>query len=113
MRRWVAVLLVTLICLCTGCAKYYYQEDKSFAECKKDRAGCVAELNKRLDVDVQSRRPGGYEYKFVEDCMKRRGYRLVTEGKLSLGAKRQDPAQTLRGILYGQRRGIAGTVDEE
>ncbi len=111
MRRWVAVLLVTLICLCTGCAKYYYEEGKSFAECGKDRAGCMVELNKRLAV--QSRRPGGYEYKFIEDCMKHRGYRLVTEGKLPLGAKRQDPAQTLRGILYGQRRGIAGTVDEE
>ena len=111
MRRWVAVLLVTLICLCTGCSKYYYQEGKSFVDCKKDRAGCMAELNKRLAV--QSQRPGGYEYEFVEECMKKRGYKLVTEGELPLGAKRQDPAQTLRGILYGQRRGIAGAVDEE
>ena len=111
MRCWVAVLLVTLICSCTGCAKYYYQEGKSFADCRKDHADCTAELNKRLAM--QSRRPGGYEYKFMEDCMKHRGYGLVTEGKLPLGAKRQDPAQTLRGILYGQRRGIAGTVDEQ
>ena len=111
MRRWATVLFVTLTCLCAGCAKYYYQESKTFVECKQDRAGCIAELNKRLAV--QSRRPGGYEYKFMEDCMKRRGYRLVTEGKLPLGAKRLDPAQTLRGILYGQRRGIAGTVDEK
>ncbi len=111
MGRWVAVLLVTLTCFCTGCAKYYYQEGKSFVECKEDRAGCRVELNKRLAV--QSRRPGGYEYEFIEDCMKNRGYKLVTEGKLPLGAKRMDPAQTLRGILYGQRRGIAGTVDEE
>ncbi len=111
MRRWVAVLLVTLTCFCTGCAKYYYQEGKSFTECANDRTGCIAELNKRLAV--QSRNPGGYEYEFIEDCMKNRGYKLVTESKLPLGAKRQDPAQTLRGILYGQRRGIAGTVDKE
>ena len=111
MRRWVAVLLVTLICLCTGCAKYYYQEGKSFADCAKDRSGCTVELNKRLAV--QSRRPGGYEYEFIEDCMKHRGYALVTEGKLPLGVKRQDPAQTLFGKLYGQRRGIAGTLEDE
>ncbi len=111
MGRWVAVLLVTVVCLCTGCAKYYYQEGKSFAECAEDRSGCIAELNKRLAI--QSQRPGGYEYEFIEDCMKNRGYRLVTEGKLPLGVKRQDPSQTLRGFLYGQRRGIAGTVGEE
>ncbi|MHC4432266.1 MAG: hypothetical protein ACYTBS_10535 [Planctomycetota bacterium] len=111
MRRWVAVLLVTLTCLCTGCAKYYYQEGKSFSDCKKDRADCTVELNKRLAV--KSQRPGGYEYKFIEECMKNRGYDLVTEDDLPLGAKRQDPAQTLRGILYGQRRGIAGEVDDE
>ena len=111
MRCWVAVLLVTLTCLGTGCAKYYYQEGKSFNECKKDCVDCMTELSKRLAVQSQS--PGGYEYRFIEECMKDRGYRLVTEDKLPLGAKRQDPAQTLRGILYGQRRGIAGTLDEE
>ncbi|MHC4582349.1 MAG: hypothetical protein ACYS14_12910, partial [Planctomycetota bacterium] len=61
----------------------------------------------------KSQRPGGYEYKFIEECMKNRGYNLVTEDELPLGAKRQDPAQTLRGILYGQRRGIAGEVGDE
>ena len=110
MKCWTFVLLVVLVCSFSGCAKYYYQEGKSFTQCQKDRADCMAELNKRLAV--QSRRPGGYEYKFIEDCMKRRGYELVTEGKLPLGAKRQDPAHTLRGILYGQRRGLAGAVDE-
>ena len=110
MRCWAAVLLVTLTCFCTGCARYYYQEGKSFADCENDRSGCIVELNKRLTV--QSQRPGSYEYKFIEDCMKHRGYRLVTEGKLPLGVKRQDPDQTLRGVLYGQRRGLAGTLDE-
>ena len=111
MRCWAGVLLVILVCFCSGCAKYYYQDGKSFVQCQKDRAECNVELNKRLAV--QSKRPGGYEYKFIEECMKNRGYGLVTEGKLPLGAKRQDPAQTLRGILYGERRGIAGSVDEE
>ena len=111
MRCWAFVLLVILVCSCSGCSKYYYQEGKSFVQCQKDRADCVVELNKRLTV--QSSWPGGYEYKFIEDCMKSRGYGLVTEGKLPLGVKRQDPAHTLRGILYGERRGMAGAVDEE
>ena len=111
MRRWAGILLVILVCFCCGCAKYYYQDGKSFVQCQKDRAECKVELNKRLAV--QSKRPGGYEYKFIEECMKNRGYELVTEGKLPLGAKRQDPAQTLHGFLYGQRRGIAGSVDQK
>ncbi len=111
MRRWAGILLVVLVCFCSGCAKYYYQEGRSYPQCLKDRADCLTELNKRLTV--QSKSPGGYEHKFIEDCMKRRGYKLVTEDKLPLGAKRQDPAQTLRGMLYGQRRGIAGAVEGE
>jgi len=111
MRCWAGVLLVVLLCLCSGCAKYFYQEGKTFDQCLKERAECVKELNKRLAVRTKS--AGGYEHKFIEDCMKRKGYRLVTEDKLPLRAKRQDPAQTLRGILYGQRRGIAGEVDDE
>ena len=111
MRCWAGILLVILVCCCSGCAKYFYQEGKSFTQCLKDRVECLKELNKRLAV--QSKSPGGYEHKFIDDCMTRRGYRLVTEDKLPLTAKRQDPAQTLRGILYGQRRGIAGEVDEK
>ena len=110
MRCCAGVLLVILVCFCCGCAKYYYQEGRSFDQCRTDRAECVVELNKRLAV--QSKSPGDYEHKFIEECMKSRGYKLVTEGKLPLGAKRQDPEKTLRGILYGQRRGIAGSVEE-
>jgi len=111
MRCWACVLLVILACFCCGCAKYYYQDGKSFAQCQKDRAECLKELDKRLAVKSKSH--GDYEHKFIEECMKSRGYRLVTEGKLPLGAKRQDPPKTLYGILRRQRRGMAGSVDEE
>ncbi len=104
-------LFLCLICLQAGCDKYYYQEGKTFKECAKDRHECVAELKERLGV--VSRRPGSYEYKFIEDCMKHRGYRLVTEDKLPFGVKRLDPDQSMRGKIYGYRRGIAGTMDEE
>jgi hypothetical protein len=111
MKSFPVLLLLGLICLFAGCAKYYYQEGKSFNECAKDRADCVAELQKRL-AD-QSQKAGAYEHKFMEDCMEQKGYRLVTENKLPLNAKRQDPDSSLKGYLYGYRRGIAGALDEE
>jgi hypothetical protein len=111
MKSFAVLLSLVLICLFTGCAKYYYQEGKSFNECAKDRADCVSELQKRL-AD-QSQKAGGYEHKFMEDCMQRKGYRLVTEDDLPLYDKRQDPDSSLRGFLYGYRRGIAGALDEE
>lgn len=107
----VAMLLACLVCLPAGCAKYYYQEGKTFEACSKDRMDCLTELKQRLDT--VSRRPGDYEYKFIEDCMKRKGYRLVTENKLPLDVKRQDPDTSLQGQLYGYRRGIAGTLAEK
>ncbi len=105
------LLLLGLIFLFAGCSRYYYQESKSFNECASDRADCYAELQKRLAV--QTKRPGDYEHKFMEDCMKRKGYKLVMENELPLEVKRQKPDTTMRGYLYGYRRGIAGALDEE
>ena len=108
----IAVLLsLCLICLLAGCAKYYYQEGKTFGECSSDRADCMAELKKRLGSEFQIR--GSYEYQFMEECMKQKGYGLVTENKLPLDVRRLDPDRQLRGYLYGARRGIAGSLDEE
>lgn len=111
MKNFALLLLLCLAYLSGGCDKYYYQEGKTFKECAKDRHECVADLKERLGV--VSRRPGGYEYEFIENCMKRKGYRLVTERQLPLGVKRLDPDQSMRGKIYGYRRGVAGTVDEE
>ena len=111
MKSSAFLLLLGLICLFAGCAKYYYQEGKSFNGCERDRADCIDELQKRL-YD-QAKRSSGYEYKFVEDCMEHKGYRLVTENKLPLNVKRHDPDTSLQGYLYGYRRGIAGALDEE
>ena len=111
MKIFAAQLLACLICLSAGCAKYYYQEAKTFDECAMDRADCLAKLKQRLGT--VSQRPGDYEYKFIEDCMKRKGYRLVTENKLPLDVKRLDPDPSLSGQLYGYRRGIAGTLADK
>jgi hypothetical protein len=111
MKGFAVLLLLGLICFFTGCTQYYYQEGKSFNECASARKDCYAELQKRLADD--SRSSIGYENKFMEDCMKRKGYRLVTEDKLPLEAKRQDPDSSLKGFIYGYRRGIAGALDEK
>lgn len=111
MKISVALLLACLICLSAGCAKYYYQEGKTFEECAKERVDCLDELKERLGT--VSQRPGNYEYKFIEDCMKRKGYKLVTERQLPLDVKRLDPGSGLRDQLYGYRRGIAGTLTKE
>ena len=111
MKNSLVLLVLVFICLFAGCAKYYYQQGKSFDECASARRDCYAELNKRLAAQTQ--RSGGYEHKFMEDCMAKKGYELVTEDDLPLDAKRQDPDSTLKGFLYGNRRGIAGALDEE
>ena len=111
MKSFAMLFFWVLICLFSGCAKYYYQEGKSFNECASARKDCDAELQKRL-AD-QSHSSSGYEHKFMEDCMAQKGYELVTEDKLPLDAKRQDPDSSLKGFLYGYRRGIAGALDEE
>ena len=111
MKSSLVLLMLVFICLFAGCAKYYYQEGKSFNECASARKDCVAELQKRLADQTQ--KAGGYEHKFMEDCMAQKGYMLVTEDKLPLDAKRQDPDSSLKGFLYGYRRGIAGSLDGE
>ena len=109
MKVFTVLFLLGLICLPGGCAKYYYQESKTFEECKRDQEECFSALKKRMGSQI----PGDYEYKYMEECMKSRGYRLVTEDKLPLDVKRQDPDTSLEGQLYGRRRGISGTLDTE
>ncbi len=105
MKTLIGVLLLFLICLSAGCTQYYYQEGKSFEECKKAREDCLRELAKYTPSPTY----GNYEYKFMEECMKQKGYRLVTEDKLPLRIKRADPGQRDTWRL----RGIAGTLEEE
>jgi hypothetical protein len=106
MKNLVVLLLLCMVCTITGCAKYYYQEGKSFAACKRDCEECWIELKRRADYEM----PGAYEHKFMDECMKQKGYRLVKESKLPLDVKRQDPSPTIVGRAYEGRRGLAGTV---
>ena len=109
MKSWSALAFAVMICLCGGCARYYYQEGKTFEQCKQDYEACEAELAKR----VTNEKPGAYEHKFLEHCMTQKGYITVTEGKLPLSVKREDPDLSLRGLIYGRRRGLAGALEEQ
>jgi hypothetical protein len=106
MKRITVLLLLCMVCSIAGCGKYYYQEGKSFSACERDCSDCLIELKRRADWDM----PGAYEHKFMDDCMKEKGYGLVTERKLPIDVKRQDPATTLYGRVYENRRGLSGTI---
>lgn len=96
-------ILMLLVMPLGGCVNYWYQEGKSFDQCKADIEQCRAELAKYSDLT----NIGSYERKFVEDCMKTKGYNLVTGDKLPMKAKREDPDTS----LYWRLNGVAGRID--
>jgi hypothetical protein len=109
MKSWIALVLAVVFFFCGGCAKYYYQEGRTFEQCKIDCEDCAAELAKR----VTNEKPGAYEHKYMEHCMTQKGYITVTEDDLPLSVKREDPDLSLRGFIYGRRRGLAGALEKE
>ena len=111
MKHRIILLLFGLACLLAGCGEYYYQQGKSFNECERDWEDCLSELEGQKYRRITDF--GLYEYEFMEDCMGRRGYRLVTEDKLPLNAKRRDPVMWNIGLTRGRRQGTAGTREEQ
>ena len=99
----VTVPLLVLITFLTGCTSYWYQEGKTYEECKRDLQQCVSEMNKYSD---KSTNLGVYDLRFEKDCMKQRGYKLVKERKLPLRVRRQGPDS------FGGTYGVAGILDE-
>jgi hypothetical protein len=43
----------------------------------------------------------------MEDCLRQKGYTLLTEGELPLRVKREDPDQ----LLHYRLHGVAGTIE--
>ena len=106
MKSLTILLSLSFVLLLAGCGRYYYQESKTYNECARDWTNCVVDLEKQKNVLDW----GAYEYRFVEDCMKRKGYKLVGERSLPLDAKRRDPDRSTMGLLRGRRQGVAGAV---
>ncbi len=106
MTKVLTVILLASMCFLTGCAKYWYQEGKSFKECNLARQECRSELLKRSDLKNLTVQ---YEVKFAENCMTEKGYRLVSQDELPLDVKREEPDTS----LHWRTNGVAGTLKEE
>jgi len=97
------VMLLFLFLFPGGCAKYWYQEGKSFEECKQARAECFEELKKRTDFSGSTVE---YEIEYMNECMEAKGYREVSAKELPLDARREEPETT----LHWRVRGVAGSL---
>lgn len=103
MRLIVFAVLLLGLGLMGGCAKYWYQDGKSFQETRRDLARCQSEAVRYSDVG-RTHGLGSYERKFVERCMHDQGYELVPEKELPVRVKRE--SSPVFGIP-----GVAGTID--
>jgi hypothetical protein len=103
MRLTVLAVLLLSLSVLGGCAKYWYQEGRSFRETKQDLARCQSEAVRYSDVG-RTHGLGSYERQFVETCMHGKGYELVPEKALPVRVKRE--SSPVFGIP-----GVAGTID--
>ena len=103
-RHVTATLILIPMLLLAGCTTYWYQAGKTIDECNQDRLACLEELKK---YSSSWRDMGDYEFKFMEDCIRQKGYTLLKEGDLPLRVKREDPDRSLHWKLHG----AAGTID--
>ncbi|MHC4666628.1 MAG: hypothetical protein ACYS9T_11855 [Planctomycetota bacterium] len=94
------------LCSLAGCTTYWYQEGKTFDECKQARLECYEEV-KKYSQDLENL--GRYEFKYMEGCMIRRGYRLVTTYKLHVTVRREDPNLAVPWQIHG----ISGFLSQE
>ena len=105
MHKLLFLMLLSVIFLFSaGCAKYWYQEGKSFDECKRTCSECFKELTKHTDFTSPT---VDYEIKYMNECMQEKGYREVSAKELPLSVKREEPETS----LSWRARGIAGTVE--
>jgi hypothetical protein len=103
MRLAVVGALMVPLCLLCGCAKYWYQEGKSFKQTNADLSACRAEAMRYSDVE-RTQGLGPYEEKFVRRCMEEQGYQLVREKDLPMRVRRE--SSPVLGVP-----GVAGTID--
>lgn len=107
-KLWLSYTTVVGLCLVAGCEPaYWYQEGRTFNECKADQADCRAELLERTDRHHLS----DYERRFMEDCMQQRGYRLVPDKDLPLDVRREEP-NGVTAVPWNRFYGVAGSIEE-
>jgi hypothetical protein len=52
-----------------------------------------------------------YEERFMEDCMQKRGYRLVRDEDLPLDVRREEP-NVVSAVPWNRFYGVAGRIDD-
>ena len=104
MKNLFLMFMLSLFLFQSGCAKYWYQEGKTFDECKQACAECFKELTKHTDFTSPT---VDYEIKYMNKCMQEKGYREVSAKELPLSVKREEPETS----LSWRARGIAGTIE--
>jgi hypothetical protein len=100
------MVVCALALICGGCAQYWYQEGKTFEQCQQAQADCFDALRKRSDLGGPTYE---YEYKFMDECMQEKGYRLVGSKELPLNIKREEGKTS----IHWRARGIAGQVGQK
>ena len=105
MKVWLLLIAVSL-CMISGCSRYWYQEGKTFEQCRQANIDCFEDVQKRSDFSGPTYQ---YEYKFMDNCMQEKGYRLVGAKELPLNAKREEGKTS----IHWRARGIAGQLDQE
>jgi hypothetical protein len=104
MRRTAVFIAVSVVVLFhSGCAKYWYQEGRSFEDCRNARADCFAELSRRTDFGDPL---DDYDIEFMDACMRAKGYRPVFSSELPMHVKRDAPESS----MHWRYHGIAGTL---
>jgi hypothetical protein len=107
-KFWLFYAAMVGLCLTAGCQhEYWYQEGKTFDECRAEQADCRAELVQRADLNYV----GDYEHRFMMDCMRQKGYRLLTQKELPLDARREEP-NVASGVPINWAYGVAGGIGE-
>jgi hypothetical protein len=106
MKLWLLLIVSGTLFLISGCSQYWYQEGKTFEQCRQAQADCFAELQKRSDLGGPTYE---YEYKYMDNCMQEKGYRLVGKKDMPIDVKREEGKTS----LHWRARGIAGQVGQE
>ena len=102
MKKTILSLVILNLILITGCKQYWYNEKISYERCRADYENCVKQMQTYADNDS---RLSAYPEKFIQACMKEKGYTLVYEDDLPLRVKRKDPD-----IVEARYQGVAGKL---
>ena len=103
MSKIAVISILSLLFFTAGCT-YWHQDGKSYNDCEKDLQQCYSSLQEYADMNSI----GSYEVDFVKDCMKQKGYKLVSEHKLPQDVRRRDPVVDTFWLLAG----VSGTVEK-